>query len=291
VDRYHIVIHERLDIDGYKAADPLAQLRAAGVDTGIQLPSRPQDMALIEQLREEAASNLSVFERVPTDMILWQAGEPDRREVTKIRGAPYREAGKPWPLDTEGAPLNFVAQFCFSDSRDLVPPLPGDVLLIFAAGQTLLSLVDNQPFYVVQWGDGLFFEWVSLGDFPLAKAAEIPATPWPVMPCFGSLYLTWDCRVPPDFDLPESHDGIAVLDGSKIGGVCPWILDRDYTRLDQEIGIPGAYLCTLGSVSTAVYTSDLEFFNPSPPSQWGVHEEESWQQRRAHHRAHHRAHR
>jgi len=37
----------------------------------------------------------------------------------------------------------------------------------------------------------------------------------------------------------------------------------------------------VGKVSIADYTSDLEFFNPRPPSQWGVHEEESWQQRRA----------
>ena len=72
---------------------------------------------------------------MPTDIFLLNLGEPEQRAVTKVGGLPYRAAGKPWPIAQSGAPMTFLTQFCFVDSRDLVPPLPGDMLLVFIEGK------------------------------------------------------------------------------------------------------------------------------------------------------------
>lgn len=275
------MIHQRLDIDLSISITSLAKLRATGAEISVMLPSSPSDMALVEQLREEADQYLSRFARVPTDAIVWQAGESERREVTKIGGIPYREADKLWPLGFSGTPLNFVAQICFADSRDLYPSLPGDVLLIFAGGRNKLSLVNDTPFYEIDWGNSLVFEWISIGNFPLITAAEIPQMPWQLMPCYGILHRTWDYVVPPDITPLESVEDILVLDGSKLGGICPWILERDYVRLDRETGIPGTYLCTLSSVNPHIYLPYTHPITPTSQSMSRVNMNEDWKRRRA----------
>jgi hypothetical protein len=143
-----------------------------------------------------------------------------------------------------------VAQFCFADSRDLVPPLPGDILLVFASGEPSPG---PDIRFELQWGAGLTFEWATLDDSPLVEAADIPPTPWPVLPCYGAVQRLWDYRgVPPEIAM----DVPAVVEGTKIGGLCPWLGEPDYVRLDLEAntpGAPGVYLCTLASVDMDVY--------------------------------------
>jgi len=62
----------------------------------------------------------------------------------------------------------------------------------------------------------------------------------------------WDYRgVPPEIAM----DAPAVVEGAKIGGLCPWLDELDYVRFDQEAdtsGAPGVYLCTLATVDSAV---------------------------------------
>jgi hypothetical protein len=221
-------------------------------ETEIGLLSLPEDIATLEQLRTTAYAGLPNLSRVPTDVFVWRAGEPTRREMTKIAGLPYRQAGLPWPAAPSGEPLTFVAQVCFSDSRDLVPPLPGDVLLIFATGKPS-SRPDIR--FDLQWGAGLTFEWATLGDFPLVAAADVPPTLWPVLPCSGAIQRLWDYRgVPPEIAI----DVPAIVEGTKIGGLCPWLVEPDYVRLDLGVdtpGAPGVYLCTLASVDMAVYAA------------------------------------
>jgi Domain of unknown function (DUF1963) len=243
------MIHERLD---HLSAGGEPFPETDDEESEIGLLSRPEEVAMLERLRARAYARLPNLTRVPTDVCVWRAGEPARREVTKIAGLPFRRAGLPWPVAPSGEPLTFVAQFCFADSRDLVPPLPGDVLLIFAAGEP-----SPRPDirFQLKWGSGLSFEWTALGDFPLVDAADIPLTPWPVLPCHSALHRMWDYQgVPPEIavDVP------AVIEGTKIGGLCPWLGEADYVRLDQDAGTPGppgAYLCTLASVASDVYAS------------------------------------
>jgi Domain of unknown function (DUF1963) len=225
-------------------------------ETEVGLLSLPEDIALLERLRASAYATLPNLTRVPTDVFVWRAGEPSRREVTKIAGLPYRQAGLPWPLAPSGEPLTFVAQFCFADSRDLVPPLPGDILLIFARGE-LLGDPSLRPDirFELHWGGGLTFEWATLGTLPLVEVADIPPTLWPVQPCYGALQRLWDYRgVPADIavDVP------AIVEGTKIGGLCPWLDEPDYVRFDLETntpGAPGIYLGTLASVAGDVYAA------------------------------------
>ena len=84
----------------------------------------------VETLRDR--HRLRVGPAIATDVFVWAIGEPERRDVTKIGGLPYWPTKQPWPERPDGGPCQFLAQINFTDSQDLVPELPGDVLLVFA---------------------------------------------------------------------------------------------------------------------------------------------------------------
>jgi len=226
----------------------------------------------VEQLREETFATDADFERVPTDVFVWARGEPERRAVTKIGGLPYREAGMPWPIAPSGTPMNFVAQFCFADSRDIAPALPGDILLIFAEGKEWRYR--KEVHYDFAWGDGeerdsaLHFEWVTLDDdLPLATPQEAPQTGWQIMPCFAAIYRTWDYPAADGFAYPEVDEHIpTVLEATKIGGVCPWL-----DELEESGSLPdGEFLCSLSSIFPEIY-KPYPFLNvpePIPYEEW-----------------------
>lgn len=50
--------------------------------------------------------------------------------MTKLGDVPYLPAAMPWP-ERDGTVGDCYGQLCFLDSKDLLPPLPGDVLLVF----------------------------------------------------------------------------------------------------------------------------------------------------------------
>jgi hypothetical protein len=161
------VLHERvLDLTSSEQLPSGGDAEATEID----LLSLPKDIATLQRLRASAYAGLPNLTRVPTDVFVWRAGEPTQRAVTKIAGLPYRPAGRPLPLAPSGEPLTFVTQICFADSRELVPPLPGDVLLIFATGKPSPRRDDG---FALDWGTGLTFEWTTLGDFPLVEAAVL----------------------------------------------------------------------------------------------------------------------
>jgi hypothetical protein len=261
------MVHERLDMTHWKSVFSLEKERAnaraarehdpevGGLITG------PADIALLEQMQEEAFALEPGLECVPTDIFVWNRGEPTERAVTKIGGLPYREAGKPWPLGKAGTPMTFVAQFCFADSRDLVPALPGDVLLIFTVG--VEYRYKNEIDYYPKLGNSYdedseaAFEWVSLGDFPLTTQAEIPQTGWQIQPCYGTIYRTWDYPTVDAFAHRHISENIqGVIWATKIGGICPW--------MQGEEDIPGEFLCALGSVFPNV-REPFPFLNEPEP--------------------------
>lgn len=246
------MLHEQLDIAHWKQVFSVARMRAAGQKPEDFNITGPRSIAVIEQLREETFATLPGIERVPTDIFILNLGEPEQRTVTKIGGLPYRAAGKPWPTAPSGVPMTFIAQFCFTDSRDLVPSLPGDLLLVFIEGKEI-RLRNPTPgwhrniIYELMWGRGdhrdsaVTFEWVSLGDFLLTTVEEVPETPWKITPLYGTIYRTWDYPNTDGFAYPEVAKHIATtLEAMKIGGVypSPWVPQEDL----------GTYLCTLNSV-------------------------------------------
>jgi hypothetical protein len=260
------MIHERLDIAHWKSVFSLARLRDEARVRHQRQPeacviSGPYDIAVLEQLREESYARLSDVERVPTDVFVWARGESERREVTKIAGLPYWEARNPWPVAPSGTPMNFVAQICFADSRDLIPKLPGDILLIFAEGKEW-----SAGEYDFTWGDyddsdsAIAFEWVGLGDFPLVTPAEVPETGWQIMPCHAHIHRTWDYPDVDGFAYPHVAEHVpSVFEATKIGGVSPW--------LDEEDDGPGEYLCSLSSLASEI-TKPFPFINVPEPISW-----------------------
>src|SRR5215469_4040403 len=246
------MLHEQLDITYRKQVFSVARMRAEGQKPQDFNITGPRSIAVIEQLREEAFATLPHIERVPTDIFILNRGESAQRAATKISGVPYRAAGKPWPMAPSGAPMNFVAQFCFADSHDLFPALPADLLLVFIEGKAL-QLRPRRPggsrnvIHEFMWGDGdrrdsaVAFEWVSLGNMPLITQEEMPETPWNITPCYGTIYRTWDYPTADGFAYPDIAEHIATtLEAMKIGGCypSPWI-GQDHL---------GTYLCTLNSV-------------------------------------------
>lgn len=120
--------HDQLDLDEWVSRLPLESFSPDKLCGRVVVgPSR---LAIIEQLRrqlnlEPDAASLSC------DLFVLSLGSAPKQFITKFGGVPYRPKDKPWPT-SQGSPLQFIAQFCFLDSKDLVPVVPGDVLLIFA---------------------------------------------------------------------------------------------------------------------------------------------------------------
>lgn len=237
------MLHEQLDIAHWKQLFSLTRLRAEGQKLDDFNLSSPCNIAVIEQVREATFASLPEMERLPTDIFLWNRGEPERRAVTKIGGLPYRAAAKSWPMAASGLPMTFVAQFCLVDSLDLVPSLPGDLLLVFMEGKQLRS---GHCEFV--WGSGdqrdsaVIFEWVSLEEkLPLLTEKELPETAWEILPCYGTIYRTWDFPTADGYAYPDLAEHIPeILEAMKIEGASPspWIA-QDHL---------GTYLCTLNSV-------------------------------------------
>jgi hypothetical protein len=111
--------------------------------------------------------------------------------------------------------MRFIGQLCFADSRDILPELPGDVLLVFGDEDALVA----EP-------ERLVFEW-----WPLTSArlvAEVPAVEDPLVPYHAHLHRTddWDD---------------AVFEGTKIGGLPKFIQDVP--------DISGTFIGAIGSIS------------------------------------------
>lgn len=244
------MIHEQLDLQHWKHVCSLQRLRDAsgGKSPNGGAITGPCDIAALEQLRDLSYAHLPDIKRVPTDIFIWSFGEPNLRMVTKIGGLPYREASKPWPRSPSGTPLTFVAQICFADSHDLVPELPGDILLIFTEAKNWGS--SEEPLYdfmgEAEYDSYLLFEWVSLHDRPLVMRQHIPEAGLSITPCYGTIHRTRDYAGVDGFAYPDRAEHIPpVIEATRIGGICPysdceWVSYTEEERRD--------YLCSLRSL-------------------------------------------
>jgi hypothetical protein len=273
------MIHERVDIERWKAEFPLNRLqeeaRAKALEewekrprwfrtqralerliaAGRPVPGNvtgPFDVALAEQLRDDLLPVVPKDQRVRTDVFIWSQSEAPRREVTKVGGLPYWPAERPWPVSVAGRPMTFVCQFCFADSRDIVGETPGDLLLIFT---------DSELFW--EQGDaGIRFEWLALGEPSLVSEAAVPETEWQITPCHGAIHRTYDISGGERFiDHVEDAEALAVIDGTKIGGVPLWIQN------DEEVR--GKHLCSSASIQPAL-DRPYPFLNVREPLRVGA---------------------
>jgi len=231
--------HERFDLKHWVDRFPLA---ASAGDGSIGTLSGPRAVAYVEQLRADVRRRGGDLGRaVPADLCVWANGDGGRSDATRIGGVPYWPAGEPWPELEGGEPLTFVAQLSFADSLDILPPLPGNLLSIFAAGDDYMDLVVT---------------WLETGDGGDAMPpSDMPSPSWAIAPLHAQLHRTFDYP-DADYDLFEGYghplsSWAKVLDEcTKLGGA---------GRLKGELPQPAE-------------------FPPDSPSRRSI--EESWARRR-----------
>jgi hypothetical protein len=265
------LIHDRVDVEKWIKAFPLSTGRAEArrevmkmkkenpanypsddaVEEHVQLMSpggesinSAQNLAYVVQLRQECEKEFAKFKKVPTDVMVWNYGEPKRREVTKIGGVPYWPKSKPWPQNSAGEPLQFIGQICFADSRDLFPKLPEDVLLIFTNG-----LYCDDWYEAEESPDAVHYEWLPLKESNLIGESAVPKQSMKLLPCYGSVYRTFDYdgvdrktlnALEKKVQCPWKLDVIA---GTKIGGVAG--------RIQEAPKMTKPLLCSINSVEPA----------------------------------------
>ena len=255
-------MHERLDVARWIAEFPLGQLRADARDYVLQrrqeLPQEyaddkavedhihlmypqwgivvgPSSVAVNEQLKQEAlTTGEPASARLPTDVAIWARGESENRAVTKIGGLPYRPSGSPWPRERT-RPMRFIAQLSFVDSLDLVPSLPGDILLVFGDDEALVA----EP-------ERLVFEWWPSTLSRGSLVSEMPLADEVLAPFHAVLHRTEDWET-------------AIFEGTKIGGVPRFIQDEPIAA--------GPFIGAIGSISVAP-DQRHPFVNVEEPPGW-----------------------
>ncbi len=195
----------------------------------------PITLAYIEQYRTRHKFNEQGWRSLQVDVIVWALGEPPKRHWTKIGGLPYRPADLVWPTilpddgpypAKSGEPMTFLAQINLSGSRDLFsPPLPGEVLLVFAEDDTFSR------------EEALHFEWYQLGipEENLIAANDTAVPAWRFVSCHGFHHRTVDyfSDVPEEcYYYPRSR--AALLDASKIGGL-PCLVQSNLEEFESEM--------------------------------------------------------
>ena len=219
----------------------------------------PRTLACVEQFRRKARPE-ALGPSVPVDVFVFAFGEPQDRGATKVGGLPYLRAGDKWPVDDGGVPLTFVAQFNFTESIDIVPPLPGDLLLVFARNE------GGGPGTEIYTGDPPFFhfEWRNTEECELIGPDTVPTPAQNFLTGWGVRHRTVDYlderlasnRLRPLIPdaartgLPEEWEvrSACRFDAMKIGGLPMWFFPDD-PDIDH---IPGEFVCALPSLCPLV---------------------------------------
>jgi hypothetical protein len=247
------------DINDWLGTFPLESYDADALMSG----HGPADICYTEQIRRLAAKQGNLGRPVPVDVFVLAYGEPERRDITKIGGLPYRPADKPWPVSVEsGKEMTFIAQFRFTESKDIVGPVPDDILLCFF-DETAVYDSESFPGPPV-------FEWYPLGMENLISSEQLPTPQFAFPTCYGVRHRTVDyvderafelvrSIVPPEFlkhcneeaDVRETVLYDCILGMFKIGGATVWDAPETW-RLEQEVkkarDMPKNVLCSLSEI-------------------------------------------
>lgn len=234
-------------------------------------------------LRNELRQEWPEYETTLADIHVLARGEPENRAATKFGGLPFRPAGAAWPVTSAGDPYSFVCQFRFVESKDLLPPLPGDLLLVFLKG---VDLYTGDPEFI-------HFEWQPATLTNLMTASELRGEPWPYIHAYGLRYRSFDFvefeevakrylerssagpneGSVPDVLVRRSATWAARLNGLKIGGRPCWRDERpDDAPPDNE------FLCGFTDMFSS---SEIEWpwanvQQPRPLGHWPTNEYLNW---------------
>jgi Domain of unknown function (DUF1963) len=236
------MVHEQFDLGLWKSRFPLQKLIDNDTfgrwrNTRADYVTSPGELALELQIRDATQAKRGPFKKEATDVFVFGKGESKQLYLTKVGGKPYLSEDVAWPEDEDGMPLSFVAQFCFSDSKDLVGKLPGDVLLIFG------STVDEEN---LEWergnADDLTFIWMDIDED--IEIQDIPEDAVSFKPYYSQIFRSFDLLDPDPFIEVNGEFTLlpSILPCTKIGGVPFWAQEKEK--------LPGKPLCMLSDLST-----------------------------------------
>jgi hypothetical protein len=236
--------------------------------TSILAPVNPGTVAEACEFRLEQRRSLEPCEVVPCDIHAFGIGEPERRHTSKVGGLPYLPTTDGWPHAADGTAYAFICQFDLRGSQDILPELPGDVLLVFS----------RQDIIAYGLADELYFRWINYNDLPLIAAEDCRGDKMEFigfgLPCrtfdfvdqrtCASLWSKWYSECPENKKLGLPVDrvsyGSARFEGFKIGGLAPWVL-HSQNEAETEWGnhyYPSAseiselrYICGIGCIIPA----------------------------------------
>ncbi|HWB11548.1 MAG TPA: DUF1963 domain-containing protein [Pirellulales bacterium] len=261
----------KVDLDAWVKRCPL-DVVLPKLDTLDKIQS-PLELAMIEQIRQRTLVLGDLGTCRPADSLVFIRGEAPGRFITKLGGAPYRPAHVSWPLREDAVPMTFLAQFCFAHSKDILPNLPGEMLLIFARDDDLY-MGDPPCFH---------FEWQPEGLRELIEATEVPMPMWPFVQAFAARHRTvdfendravannakWAAKA------TRMHPGrietmlysLARLPGGKIGGLPHWLYPEQHEGIEA-----GPILCALSNLEPRT-----DIAPPPPNVDCWTQKEEFWE--------------
>ena len=212
----------------------------------------PYDACRILSVRERVKPFVSFGLPVPVDMFLLSVGEAPTRDCTKIGGLPFWPIGRQWPRSITGDFLPFLAQFNFSESRDITGDLPENLLLLFGHADIPSSIVAK---------------WQSTTCHArLLDRDDMPVKP--ALPCFYG--MRWRTESYPDAAYDD--DPIQLEDGTRVSDV--WFVCEllgmqisPYPFFPRWNGLPARTdraLCSLCSIFPIAH-KPYSFVNHSQP--------------------------
>ncbi len=217
----------------------------------------PFDLTIRENRLAELKRVNDLGEPTPCDLLLFGYDDDNGRTHTKVGGLPYWPTSRTWPVSDDGYPLEFLTQFNFTESTDILPSLPAELMSVFVRQHRFEMCL----FHVV---------WHFIDEStPLISGHDIPEVEEPLVktPAFGV-----PCRVMdyPDADCSratvdeDDFTSIAVSCGSKIGGT-PSFFGKSKPKTT------GDFICALHSLRhpTNVAWPFLNVESPLTPEMLG----------------------
>lgn len=259
------MIHQEFDITFFNNIFPIDKLRQEAKNELYkpegEIITSPSHISVVEQLRQEGLKGRDASS-VPTDVFVFAEGEPANRASTKVGGLPYWPKSIEWPTNELEVPLFFVGQICFADSKDIVPTVPGDVLVILADYEELIEDTTSK--------EALHFYWFNLTDEELiSDGSNTSSAEWKIQARFGVRHRSVDyVEIVPEFGAYRRPYCLQWIEGTKIGGIPRWIQE------DPELN--GKFVASLGSIQPKPKTPYPFVNQPEPINSYHFPDELMW---------------
>lgn len=171
-------------MDNEALRELISHLKTQTYDTimkGYAGSAGPFDVACIEAIRDSI--DFTSLTKRETDFLVLNYGRTNDRTATQMGSPPFFPASKPWPV-RDGKPMRFFIQVNFSNSKDILPELPGDILVIFVTHETYAYIPEE-----------IHVEWFDLRESNLMPADRTHVCDWEHWTfggCWGVPYRTFD---------------------------------------------------------------------------------------------------